>query len=371
MYSQSNISVPYNSFKNYLRKRFGKLKVYKIPVDAGFTCPNIDGTKSYGGCYYCNNKAFSPNSRTQLLPLDLQIYNSIEYYKKYRKAEKFILYFQAYTNTYVRGQSSELKTAKSQGLEGDNNWSMATDKKDNDKEKLITGQSPLATNKIPDEINFYTTYKLKEIYDFAYKFDDIVGISIGTRPDCVNREILELIDSYTKKFDVWIEYGLQSVHNKTLELVNRAHTYEDFINAIELTSLFPNIKVAAHTIVGLPGESEDEILQTYKSISIYPIDAIKIEHLYIAKDTVFYNWYKSNKIKVYENFNDYLNILGKIITLVSSNWYIQRLIGEINSDYVVAPQWNLSKNQIQQKIVEYFKENNIYQGKFANNFQRI
>lgn len=278
-------------------------------MDAGFTCPNIDGTKAYGGCYYCDNKAFSPNSRESPKPLDEQISGAIEYYKRHRNAEKFILYFQAYTNTYA-----------------------------------------------PVE-------KLKELYDYAYKFQEVIGISIGTRPDCVSKEILELIDSYTDKFDVWIEYGLQTIHNKTLELVNRYHTYEDFINTIDLTAQFPNIKIAVHTIVGLPGETEDEILQTYKSICIYPIDAIKVEHLYIAKDTVFYNWYKNNKMSVYENLDDYLNILGKIITYIPSHWYIQRLIGEINPDYVVAPNWFLTKSQIQQRILRYFKGNNIYQGK--------
>lgn len=314
-------SFPYRPFNWYLKEKFNGAKVYKIPVDAGFTCPNRDGTKSYGGCYYCNNKAYSPNSRIELqnnnstshpriLPtLQTQIQQSINYYKKYRNAEKFILYFQAYTNTYA------------------------------------------------------SVSRLKEIYDYAYKFPEIAGIAIGTRPDCVDNEILKLINSYTDKLDVWIEYGLQTKHNKTLEMVNRAHTYEDFISAIELTRKHPNIKIAVHTIIGLPGESREEIIDTYKSIANFPIYAIKLEHLYIAKETVFEKWYNEGKISVYNNFTDYLKILGEVITYIPSHWYIQRLIGEINPNYVIAPQWGLSKNQIQQKIIEYLKENNIYQGK--------
>lgn len=308
---------PYQTFNKYLKKRFGRAKIYKIPVDAGFTCPNIDGVKSYGGCYYCNNKAFSPHSRTELSHtltvshnfLYNQIQKSIDYYKKLRDAQKFILYFQAYTNTYA----------------------------------------PLT--------------QLKAAYDYAYQFPEIVGIAIGTRPDCVDEDILKLIDSYTDKFDVWIEYGLQTKHNKTLDMVNRKHTYEDFIRAIELTSKFPNIKITVHTIVGLPYETEDEIIDTYKSIACLPINAIKLEHLYIARGTVFEVWYKNGRINVYNNFSDYLEVLGKIITYIPSHWYIQRLLGEINTEYVVAPQWGLTKNEIHQRIVQYFMQNNIYQGK--------
>ncbi len=282
-------------------------------MDAGFTCPNIDGSKAYGGCYYCNNNAYSPNSRYPFLPLEIQIKNTIDFYKKRKNAKKFILYFQAYTNTYAPVQ------------------------------------------------------KLKETYDYAYKFPEIVGIAIGTRPDCVNEQILELINTYTKDFYVCIEYGLQTIHNKTLLLINRAHTYEDFLKAIEMTQRFSAIDIVVHTIIGLPGESEEDILNTYKNIAKLPIDGIKLEHLYIAKGTVFEKWFSQNKIKVYDDFNEYKKILGKIITYIPSHWFIERLIGEINSEYVIAPRWNLTKNQILQEIVKYFKENNIFQGSNINN----
>ncbi len=303
-----NNNFPYYTFRQYLKSKIGDINVQKVPLDAGFTCPNIDGSKAYGGCYYCNNKAFSPNSRYPLQSLSWQISRTIEYYKKRRNAQKFILYFQAHTNTYA------------------------------------------------------PVYKLKEIYDYAYKFPDIVGIAIGTRPDCVDEQILELINSYTQKFYVCIEYGLQTIHNKTLKLVNRAHTYEDFLKAVYLTKKFFNIDIVAHTIIGLPGESEEDILDTYINIAKLPIDGIKFEHLYISKGTVFEKWYIQNKIKVYDDFDKYKKLLAEIIGYIPSHWFIERLIGEINNEYVIAPRWNLTKNEILYHIVKYLKENNIYQG---------
>ncbi|MFN7181334.1 MAG: TIGR01212 family radical SAM protein [Planctomycetota bacterium] len=308
----TSYNYPYYTFRQYLKRRLGNINLYKIPVDAGFTCPNRDGSKGWGGCYYCNNKAFSPNSATKPLPLKTQIKNTIDYYRKRRNAHKFILYFQAYTNTYS------------------------------------------------------TIPKLKEIYDYAYLDEDIIGIAIATRPDCVDEKILTLINSYTEKFYVCVEYGLQTIHNKTLKLINRAHTYDDFLNAIDITQKFSNIDIVAHTIIGLPGESRDEILTTYKEISRLPLDGIKIEHLYIAKDTVFEKWFSEKKIKVYDDFNEYKKLLGDVIIYIPSHWFIERLIGEINSEYVVAPHWGLTKNEILHQIRQYFITNNLYQGKVYN-----
>lgn len=177
-----NNKIPqyYLNYDNYLKNRYNK-KVWKISIDAGFTCPNRDGTFGINGCIFCNNKAYTKNTFYSNKSIEDQIKSGIDYYKKYRKAEKFIVYFQSYTNTYA-----------------------------------------------PLDI-------LKQKYDTILSFNDIVGISIGTRPDCVNDEILDLIKSYSEKLDIWIEYGLQTIHNKTLNLIKRGHNYETFLKAIKIT----------------------------------------------------------------------------------------------------------------------------------------
>jgi hypothetical protein len=162
----------YYKFSKYLKERFG-CRVYKVSIDAGFSCPNKDGKLSNDGCIYCDNRAFSLNTRIPPRPIETQIEEGIIYGKQRYAAEKFIVYFQAHTNTYA-----------------------------------------------PLEI-------LKARYDVVRKFNDVVGIALGTRPDCVNEEILDLIDSYSRNYEVWLEYGLQSIHKRTLELINRGHFYED------------------------------------------------------------------------------------------------------------------------------------------------
>ncbi|OGF64512.1 MAG: TIGR01212 family radical SAM protein, partial [Candidatus Fischerbacteria bacterium RBG_13_37_8] len=247
------MNKPYYSFNTYLKERFNK-KVYKICVDAGFTCPNRDGTKGINGCIYCNNDAFtivrrdcikedrlssepagSVNDRTNIpLPsLEQQIEQGKKKLAAHYKAEAFILYFQPYSNTYASLQ------------------------------------------------------KLKEAYDYVYYDNDIVGLSIGTRPDCVNEEILTFIEAYAKDKEVWIEYGLESSHNKTMQVINRGHTWEDFLEAVQMTSNRP-IKICVHIIFGLPGESRADMLETVRRISRLPIHAVKFHPLHIVKGSVLY-----------------------------------------------------------------------------------
>ncbi|MCM8804898.1 MAG: TIGR01212 family radical SAM protein, partial [Candidatus Omnitrophica bacterium] len=231
----------YKKYSDYLKKKFG-CRVHKISVYAGFFCPNLDGTLSKKGCIYCNNYAFSPCLRENL-EIEKQIEKGIEYGKKRFKAEKFIVYFQPYSNTYA-----------------------------------------------PIEI-------LKEKYGIVKKFSEVVGISIGTRPDCIDYEKLKLIESYSDKYEVWIEYGLQSVHDKTLKIINRNHTYSDFLNAYNLTRK-RNIKICVHVIIGLPGETRKDILETAKECGRLKFDGIKIHPIHILKDTELERWYKGKRFKV-------------------------------------------------------------------------
>jgi radical SAM protein (TIGR01212 family) len=295
----------YKKFSEYLKKRFG-CRVHKISVYAGFNCPNLDGTFSNKGCIYCNNYAFSPSLR-KVLTLEEQIEEGIEYGKKRFKAEKFIVYFQPYSNTYA-----------------------------------------------PEEI-------LKEKYDTVKKFPEIVGISIGTRPDCIDEEKLKLIESYTDDYEVWIEYGLQSIHDKTLKIINRNHTYSDFLNAYEMTRK-RNIKICAHVIIGLPDEDKEEIIETAKECGKLKLDGIKIHPVHVLKNTELERWYKEGKFKVM-SMEEYIDLLCDFLSYLYPETIIQRLTADCDREYLVSPLWLLEKQKMLKLLEEKMEEKNIYQGK--------
>jgi uncharacterized protein len=284
--------MPHIMYSAYLKKRHGE-RVHRISIDAGFTCPNRDGSISALGCIYCDNKSFSYNSNwavypqvvlfRDVLPLDQQIDLGIEYAQKRFRAKKYMLYLQAYTNTY----------------------------------------GPIE--------------KLKSVYDIAKQCEDIVGISIATRPDCVNKEILDLIQTYTEKYDVWIEYGIQSIHNDTLKFINRGHTYETFLNTFYETKK-RNIKVCGHVILGLPNETRDMMMQTAKEMSKIKIDSIKIHPLYVAKNTILEQMYNEKKYEPL-NFYEYKDILNEFLKNLSEDIIIDRLNSFCPKDLLVAPDW--------------------------------
>jgi uncharacterized protein len=277
----------YYKFSEYLKERFG-CRVYKVGVDAGFLCPNKDGRLSNDGCIYCDNKAFSFNTRTPAKPIDEQIRAGMAFGRKRYGAEKFIIYFQAHTNTYAA----------------------------------------------PDI--------LKERYDTIKKFDSIVGLSIGTRPDCVNEEILDLIESYSKDYEVWVEYGLQSIHNTTLALVNRNHTYEDFLKAVELTKK-RNIKICAHIIIGLPNETRDDILETARGLQRLKIDSVKIHPLHIVKGTNLEKIYNQGLYKPLE-LEEFTDLTADFLERLGPDIIIQRIGADCPEELLVAPSWISKRN---------------------------
>lgn len=257
-------------------------------MDAGFSCPNRDGKTSTAGCIYCDNRSFSFHSREgKKLSLKDQISSGIEAARKRFKAEKFIVYFQAHTNTYA----------------------------------------PLN--------------RLKEKYDTIRGFKDVVGLAIGTRPDCVNDQILSLISSYANDYDVWIEYGLQSIHNETLERINRGHSYEDFLNTYNLTRLYP-IKICVHVILGLPGETKVMMIHTAEEIKRLKVDAIKICPLYIVKDTPIEVLYKKGEY-VPLKLEEYNNLLYEFLLHLHRNIIVQRINAFCPKDILVAPDWVCSR----------------------------
>lgn len=297
----------YCSFGRYIKERYGE-SVRKVSIDAGFTCPNRDGTKARGGCIYCDNRSFSPNSVGPLKSVKAQIENGMNFYKSRFDTQKFIIYFQAYTNTYA-----------------------------------------------PIE-------HLKKIYDQVLEFPDVVAISIGTRPDCVSEDVLDLLEGYTDKFDVWLELGLQSMHNSTLQLINRAHSYEDFGDAV-IRVRKRRFLICAHTIFGLPGESWDMMMRTVDKVAGLKIDSIKIHHLYVAKDTQLEQMYYKGMIKLF-TLDEWISLCADILERLPPTMVVQRLMGELSGEYLIAPRWQKSKDEIIKLIETELRRRGSYQGRF-------
>ena len=299
------------SFNHYLRDKFSQ-RVHRISLDAGFDCPNTDGTISNQGCIFCNNKAFSHFSRLSFLSLEEQIIQAKEYAHKRFKAEKFIAYFQSNSNTY-------------------------------------------------GDINF-----LKKRYDLIRKFDDIVGIAISTRPDCVDDEKMSLIEDFSKDYDIYIEYGLQTIHDKTLKLINRGHTFADFQKAIELTSKRDNINIGVHVILGLPGETKSDMLATAKAIAKMPLWGVKFHVLHVVKDTLLADMYEKNNLSLL-SLDEYADILVSFLELLPSKQVILRLVSDAHRDLLIAPFWVKDKEKSLKRIGAEFRKRKTKQGALYEN----
>ncbi len=299
----------YFDFKTYLINQFGE-KVYKVTIDAGFTCPNRDGLISRGGCVYCDGRGSRYRKNGVVtIPIEEQIKLGKDFYKKTQKARKFFAYFQTFTNTYA-------------------------------------------------DVN-----TLKKIYEIPLKDDEIVGISIGTRPDCIDEEKLDLIESLNNyKKEIWIEYGLQSIHENTLKFINRGHTLKEFIEAIEKTSK-RNIKICVHIIVGLPYEDYDMIMKTAKFIANLPIHGLKIHCLLILKGTLLEKIYEKEKFKLL-TMDEYVKIVADILEILPKNLVIQRLTADGYRDIFIAPEWAKNKLKVLNAINRELENRNSYQGKF-------
>ena len=300
---------PYYDLNSYLRNIFG-CRVQKISLDAGLTCPNRDGHISTGGCIYCNSRGSGTGASSQGLSITEQIMRGKEFLKKRYKAQKFIAYFQSFSNTYG-----------------------------------------------PYE-------KLKGLYEEALAIDDIVGLSIGTRPDCVDESVLTLLESYAKDYLVWIEYGLQSIHDRTLAAINRGHDVECFKGAVE-KSRGRGIKICAHVILGLPFEDRHDMLATAKAVAAIGIDGIKIHLLYVVKGTRMEKLYLEGEYRCLEQ-EEYVNLVCDFLELLPPDMVIQRLTGDPHPHELVAPEWSLRKNETLSRIKETFAERESWQGKRFN-----
>lgn len=301
----------YYPFSQFLRERLG-CKVYKLPIDAGFTCPNRDGKIGYGGCTYCYNPSFSPSILLQKSSISLQVEYRKSLLKRKGKVNKFLVYFQSYTNTYA-------------------------------KVKI-----------------------LKRLYDEAIQDKDVIGFCIGTRPDCVPNEVLDLIESYAKDYHIWLEYGLQSMHDETLLRIRRGHSFAQFGDAVKRTQ-GRNIFICVHIILGLPGEAKEDILKTTRALVRMGIDGIKLHHLQVIKNTRIAREFSKGEFKVLSP-EDYIKLVCDVLELLPARITIQRLVGEVLQDkMLVAPRWNLNKHRILSAIDQEFVDRDSFQGsKFKN-----
>ncbi|MCB4791371.1 MAG: TIGR01212 family radical SAM protein [Elusimicrobia bacterium] len=298
----------YYKFSTYFKNIGYKEKILKITVDAGFTCPNRDGKISRDGCIYCNNEGFSPNTRKKL-PVEEQISQGVASQKIKNKDARFLVYFQAYTNTYA----------------------------------------PAA--------------KLKEAYDNIRSFKDIAGIAVGTRPDCINEEKLQLINSYANDYEVWLEYGLQSMHDDTLMAINRGHTYEQFLDAIKLTRKYKKIKICVHVILGLPGENKDKVIGTAKALGGLQIDGIKIHPLHVIKNTKLEELYKEGKVRLLEQ-KEFAELTVSFLEFIWPKTVIQRISADCPKDLLVAPGWINDKSGTLNLIEKTMLAKNTFQGRY-------
>ena len=296
----------YHSFGRYLRRRFG-CRVHKITLDAGFTCPNRDGSAGWGGCTFCNNAGFSPNARVEPAEVSRQLARGIEAARRGRKADRFIAYFQAYSNTY-------------------------------------------------DDVT-----RLAGLYGQVWRFPEVVGLSIGTRPDCVDRDKLDLIAGYVDRGEVWLEYGAQSAHDVTLARINRGHTWGHFVEAVEMTR-DRGVRICAHTILGLPGEDRAMMLETHRRIAALPVDGIKIHLLHIMRDTFMERQYRRGEIELLSR-GAFVDLVCGVLEVLPPQMVIQRMHADAPPDVLVAPDWCLDKSNILAEIRSELVRRDTWQGK--------
>ena len=301
-----NSGKRYRTYSQYLKDIFGE-KVYKVTLNANLGCPNRDGTKSFGGCIFCDDDGSFSKAHDGFLSIKEQLITGINNLETRFNAHKFIAYLQSYSNTYADVQ------------------------------------------------------KLKQIYDDATNNERVVGLSIGTRPDCVEEEKINLIQSYTEDKEVWIEYGLQSIKDKTLELINRSHTAKDFLDAVKL-SQNRGIKISAHVIMGLPGETKEDTLDTAKALADIGIDGVKLHALCVLKNSKLEKIYNSGELKILDE-DEYVDFACSFMELLPENVVIHRLAGNGYKKSLLAPVWLGQKFKTLNKIDEWFEKNNSCQGK--------
>ena len=295
----------YHTWNYYLRQKFGE-KIFKVSLNAGFTCPNVDGTLGYGGCIYCSREGsgdFAGNPNDNLRKQFDEIKAMM--LKKWPNA-KYIGYFQAFTNTYA-----------------------------------------------PLEV-------LKERYETVLGFEDVIGLSISTRPDCLPDDVVDYLAELNERTNLWVELGLQTIHDETSDIINRGHTYQDFLDGFKKLK-DRNIKTVVHIINGLPGEDKEMMMQTAKAVADMGADGIKIHLLHIIKDTPLQDFLNNGQIVPMEQ-EEYINLVCDQLEILPEEMVIHRLTGDGKRDELLAPLWSLKKWEVLNRIDDEMKRRGTFQG---------
>jgi len=299
----------YNYYGAYLRKKYEGKRVFKIIADAGFTCPNRDGSKGFGGCTYCNVDSFTPELSRKLPTIREQIEQGMERAISGYAAEKFIIYFQPNTNTYA------------------------------------------------------PVHYLKMLYDEALSInpENVVGLSVGTRPDCIDAEKIALLESYAERLDVDLEMGMESIYDDTLLKINRGCTHEDMEKALILADS-TRLDICVHTVFGFPWETKEMMLLYADEINRFPqIKFVKLHHLHIVEGSIMGVKYKREPFHVF-SLEEYTSFLCEFIPLLRPDIVIQRLFGISDYDLLIAPDWSLRKAEIQTYIDKELEHRGAIQG---------
>ncbi|NLP20084.1 MAG: TIGR01212 family radical SAM protein [Bacteroidales bacterium] len=310
MQNKQNTKLPWNDYSSYIKRIFG-IRVQKISIDAGFTCPNRDGKISRGACFYCTNESFSPFYCTPKLSVTEQLQKGIEFFSKKYKTQKYLAYFQSYTNTY---------------------------------------------GKVED---------LKKLYLEALAVEGVIGLVIATRPDCIDEEIMKMLKEISKDKYLSIEYGAESTKNETLNFINRGHSWEQTIKAVELANNF-QINCGLHFIIGLPGEDKTDFLNHAKKISKLNIQTLKIHQMQVLKKTKLADVYKESPELFYNlNLENYLDLMVEFIGYLNPNVVVERFTSESPKEMIIYPNWQGKKNfEISHMLEKKMNERKITQGMF-------
>ncbi|MEA4901767.1 TIGR01212 family radical SAM protein [Desulfitobacterium sp.] len=300
----------YNTFNRHLRGIFGE-KVFKVPLDAGFTCPNRDGTKGSGGCIYCSSRGSGDFAGEVTHSIEQQFAEVKERMRKKWPKAKYMAYFQAYTNTYA----------------------------------------PIS--------------KLRRVYEEALNQENVVGISIATRPDCLPEEVLDYLEELNQRTYLWVELGLQSIHDKTMDWVGRGHNYDDFLEGVAALQK-RGIRVCVHIILGFPGETYEDMMATAYAVAALKVQGIKIHLLHILKGTPLAEIYQREPFAL-PTLEEYISLVSDILEVLPKEMVIHRLTGDGAPDELIAPLWSRKKWEVLNAIDQELLKRDTWQGKYTPN----
>lgn len=302
----NKVNTPYYyDYGTWIRHRF-PFRVQKISIDAGFTCPNRDGRISTGGCIYCNNRTFNPAYCQRQDSITLQLEAGKKFFARKYPEMKYLAYFQAYTNTYA------------------------------------------------------SISHLRQLYEEALSVEDVVGIVIGTRPDCVSDELLDYLEDLNRRTFLIVEYGVESANDDTLRRINRGHSFAQSRLAIEKTHQ-RGILTGAHIILGLPGEDAQENLRQAPLISSLPIDILKIHQMQIIRDTRLADEFEQKPFHIY-SVDEYIELIANYIQRLRKNLVLERFVSQSPKELLIAPQWGLKNHEFTDLLNNYLKNHQIHQG---------